>query len=887
MAQEHTVLETDKSTALAGAGLAGPRVAKTTILEDPNGEPLQPCRIPQPGGAFLDLRVVAPMKVSSGEADFFMLEAPETGTRHVLKLYRYGVRPKTAILDLVMRLGGQHVVKVIRHGEVECRHYEIQEYLPHGSLADLLARGHRIDEARVRLILSQVTEALQDLQAYSVLHRDVKPSNILIRSLEPLCLVLSDFGISSVSDLSLHLTTLSRTPAYCAPEAATGVVSKASDWWSLGVITLEMLMGAHPFEGMTEQTISFQIISRGVTVPESLAPEWAQLLRGLLTRNYRHRWEGAQVRRWLAGDRDVPIHSEAIAEPRAAPAHKPYRFLETSCFEPSELAEQLARHWPEASKHWAMGYILRWIENEVGQQQLSSVLREIQRDPSLPAGCKLGAALLAMHPDLPLVVQGNVLDEAACSADPQLASDLAKGSLGIWLARLRQNDWLRRWVEEYRAAEQALLEWRLELNSQVDFNSPFSPVGSPDPLGGSTFQPDRLKALLCAPLASVRKSALERRALFAGTRGESIAKAFEDPNPGRVASLQLLLAPDSMFFTEAEAMVERGLKASRAFGWRLDETLARRLWANPEWSSLKSHWQKAALHTEERSRTPLALADSSMAEALRQSHPPVDAAIAILANRLGFENSLGMRFVPAPGARTLWSIWQTRVGDFDAFLEEHSMTRKAPSFEQAPDHPVVLVSWDDAAAFCEWLTSRERNAGRIGPRDFYRLPSDSEWTRMTGLKGEPGGTPRERNGAIRGIFPWGTDWPPPINTHNLGAALQVDPFPFTAPVGRFAANELGLHDLGSNVMEWCGDSYDVDLDLKVVRGASWYHATPENCWTSVRRRFSGREKSDTLGFRCALDYRVPPPTSFLAIEIPRDPVVNQREPSTRPPAPGG
>ena len=88
--------------------------------------------------------------------------------------------------------------------------------------------------------------ALGHLHSANVLHRDIKPSNILVRSVDPLDLVLTDFGISSITDLSLHLTSVNRTAAYCAPEALTGVVAKASDWWSVGVIMIELLSGSIP-----------------------------------------------------------------------------------------------------------------------------------------------------------------------------------------------------------------------------------------------------------------------------------------------------------------------------------------------------------------------------------------------------------------------------------------------------------------------------------------------------------------------------------------------------------------------------------------------------------------------------------------------------------------
>ena len=60
-----------------------------------------------------------------------------------------------------------------------------------------------------------------------------------------------------------------------------------------------------------------------------------------------------------------------------------------------------------------------------------------------------------------------------------------------------------------------------------------------------------------------------------------------------------------------------------------------------------------------------------------------------------------------------------------------------PGFDQTDDHPVVGVSWYDAKAFCEWLTLRERAAGRLPPDREYRLPTDHEWSVAVGLDEAP------------------------------------------------------------------------------------------------------------------------------------------------------
>jgi serine/threonine protein kinase len=248
-----------------------------------------------------------------------------------------------------------------------------------------------------------------------------------------------------------------------------------------------------------------------------------------------------------------------------------------------------------------------------------------------------------------------------------------------------------------------------------------------------------------------------------------------------------------------------------------------------------------------------------------------------------WQNSLGMKFVPIPGTQVLFSIWDTRIQDFQVFVEQtgydatggmysmrkdglkqHGGSWKEPGFEQGRTHPVVGISSIDAKAFCSWLTKVEQENGRLPGRWSYRLPTDEEWSIAVGLGHEVGDTPGEKNGRITGVYPWGKQWPPPKGAGNYCGeesktwADEViegynDGYAYTSPVGSFAPNKFGLYDMGGNVWQWCEDWYDTEQRYRVLRGGSWYEFSPFNLLSSARYYGGAPDGRCTGGgFRCVI-----------------------------------
>ena len=230
-------------------------------------------------------------------------------------------------------------------------------------------------------------------------------------------------------------------------------------------------------------------------------------------------------------------------------------------------------------------------------------------------------------------------------------------------------------------------------------------------------------------------------------------------------------------------------------------------------------------------------------------------------------NSLGMIFAPLPDTRVSMCIHETRHSDFTAFVAAEPSNPAAADFAGADafwgweDHP-VKVTWDKAAAFCEWLSRKEGKK--------YRLPTDREWSIAAGLgqkeKPKAGGTPKMLDGKSPNVYPWGADWPPhgfenladlsrdSDNPRLASTPNEIPPFDdgysLSAPVMSYKPNKLGFYDLGGNLMEWCDDWFDETRQGRVVRGGD-YESYSKAVLGASNRAF--RPTSIPQGFRVVLE----------------------------------
>jgi formylglycine-generating enzyme len=196
------------------------------------------------------------------------------------------------------------------------------------------------------------------------------------------------------------------------------------------------------------------------------------------------------------------------------------------------------------------------------------------------------------------------------------------------------------------------------------------------------------------------------------------------------------------------------------------------------------------------------------------------------------------------------NAWALKDGKWG---EQEGVNWRNPLFEQKDDHPVVCVSWNDAVAFCAWLSKKEGVT--------YGLPTEAEWEYAA------------RAGSDAHTWYWGDDESGAQGRANVAGEGEEldwtykfkdvkDGYTYTAPVGQFMPNAFGLYDMIGNVWEWCEDRYadkypggertnptgPATGQTRVLRGGSWGR-DPWVCRSAFRDGVSPAYRDGGFGFR--------------------------------------
>ena len=213
------------------------------------------------------------------------------------------------------QLAHPHIVPIYDVGENEGLAYFVMAFVNGGNLAALLTREPRQPIEETRRLLCEIADALAYAHLRGVIHRDIKPDNILLDESSGRVMV-TDFGIARAIEVSTRLTMTGiavGTPAYMSPEQAVGdrEIDGRSDVYSLGVIGYQMLSGRLPFSAGNSMALLLKHVSEAARPISELRPDAPKSLRETIERammkSAEDRWPtAAAMREALSGDRTGP-----------------------------------------------------------------------------------------------------------------------------------------------------------------------------------------------------------------------------------------------------------------------------------------------------------------------------------------------------------------------------------------------------------------------------------------------------------------------------------------------------------------------------------------------------------------------------------------------------
>ena len=768
--------------------------------------------------------IVEKLLTTGGQGDVYLARDPSLEGRTVVikaprveRLTDTGLRRFKQEAGAVARL--EHcrtIVPLYDFGDENGRPYLVMRHMRGGTLGERLKNGPLTFDAAVPII-RRIAEALDCAHARNLVHRDVKPANVLFDDQGNA--YLSDFGIAMTTEsedgseeTKLKMTALGASPGtqgYRSPEQALGArdLDGRSDIYSLGIVLFEMLTGQLPDRAGIPVLADY----RG-----DLPPAAQTILNRMLAPDREARYATAaalvdDLIRVARGEspeeapsrREVVPPGPVIVEAQTAPA------LETAAPLPPGTPRPIAR-WrlPAALLVVALGLaaFAGWRIIRPSPTPTTTPSPTPTTTPSPTPTTTPSPTPTTTPSPTPTTTPSAGLELIVPAATP-------RHDTGIVIA----------------AGQHVLIEV-IDGEWQPGPSPGWPPVGADGdgrvPIGDAFPLPDQPLMALIGGIADGRPIAVGDRLEFvAAAGGELWLGPNDDDTSDNAGSLRVRVVvgdppigdpPDAALFAGATRPTDRGGVAA------------------------------------EQVYVPAGTFRMGTTSGGEDERPVHEVSVgAFWIDRTEVTNEQFDRFVGATGLQTT----AERDGRGNVYMEDSweplagadRRHPQGPGSEAEADHPVVLVTWEEAASFCAWAGGR--------------LPTEAEWEfAARGPESLP--------------FPWG----PEREAERFNSCDVNCPYPwrdvtvddgyrYTAPVGAYpdGASWVGALDMIGNVWEWTSDWYDeaayTDASqtdptgpasgaLRVIRGAAWVHE-PGIHYAANRGRGFPEAAYNGFGFRCA------------------------------------
>lgn len=318
------------------------RTAQGHLVTIPNGTEL--------AGGYVVERVFS---TQSGEANLYLCLKEER--TYIAKVYRRTSAIKPEVVEALKAMRSTHVARLYENGEWQGMPYEIIPYYQNGSLQ---GKTYSLDELRSNIIPS-LNEGLKALHELDIIHKDLKPANIMLCD-DQKSVSIIDFGISSLREggNTVVVTRTGMTPEYSAPETFRNVFLAESDYYSLGVTIYELFCGHTPYSGSNREAIEKYVAVQKIPFPQDFPEDLKELVEGLTynditnrkdKQNPNRRWTYDEVVKWCRGEQVAVPGVEAVNR-SATETIPPITFQYNQYSTIGSLVDALGQDWINGRK---------------------------------------------------------------------------------------------------------------------------------------------------------------------------------------------------------------------------------------------------------------------------------------------------------------------------------------------------------------------------------------------------------------------------------------------------------------------------------------------------------------------------------------------------------
>lgn len=701
--------------------------------------------------------------------------------------------------------------------------------------------------------LREAAKGLDFLNDRGIVHRDIKPHNLFLSGDT---VKIADYGLAKVQERTMATASTKMTPAYSAPEFFNGQASKWSDQYCLAVTYCHLRANQLPFQGGVQQMIAGHLMKEPdlSMLPEAERP----IVARALAKDPKERWPNCKA--YVEALVATRTPDSAALHPRLNNAGQPAVSSPDHPVKPRMLHSGIpdnrgdTPHISPTDELWLPPIPKPAQRSRVGLLLLLFLLLGAGSGALLLLGMRgdLSFAWLSPSTDTSTKLEGWATPTEGTKKAP---SDTIPASTPTKPVENRPTP------PETKPTESKPVDAKLSLTPTKLAET--KPAPPPQPL------------LTLAPLPTLTFKAGERRTLTIRIQRQN----FTGPVELKFANIPAGLSLPPSFIPSGQDVADVEVSAS------------------PE--------------AKEGQHTIHLLASAKGLEREADLRLRVERPVVVEKTGTKFKNSVGMTFTYIPAGEFLMGspsdekdrredehqhqvrltrpfylgVMEVTRGQFRQFVEATGYKTEAerdgkggigwnagknnweknseytwtnPGFAQTDEHPVVIMSWNDAQAFCQWLSQKENK--------IYRLPTEAEWEYTC----RAGTTSR---------FITGDDEEDLAKVGNVADATfraktsctwgikADDGYTFTAPVGQYMPNAWGLYDMHGNVGEWCQDGYDKEYYQKesgtvidpineqkstghVTRGGTWL-LFAYFCRSADRNGGESDSPNFTYGFRVA------------------------------------